>query len=68
MRGDPDRRLKRQRHQATVWRIFRSWGGGKPFLGIVEAPTGELAISKAIIAFEITDPTHQKHLVAEPRD
>jgi hypothetical protein len=50
------------------WRIFRAWGASKDFLGIIEASNKESAIRMAIRTFEITDPAHQKHLVAEVRD
>ena len=68
MHAQTDSPRRRNRPQTTVWRIFRSWGGAKPFVGIVDAPSKELAISKAIAEFEISDPDHQKHLIAEPRD
>ena len=49
------------------WRIFRSWGSSKAFIGIVTAVNQKSAIKKAIAQFEITDPEHQRRLVAEIR-
>jgi hypothetical protein len=50
------------------WRIFRNWGGSTAFLGIVKAQTNESAIRRAIEELNITDPEHQKRLVAQQRD
>ena len=50
------------------WRIFRNWGGSNAFLGIVKAGTQESAIRRAIKEFNVTDPEHQKRLVAQRRD
>ena len=64
----PSDRQKAERPHTPSWRIFRTWGGSKIFIGIVEASTKELAIKFAIMQFKITDAEHQKRLVAELRD
>jgi hypothetical protein len=66
MRPLPDRQ-KSDRAPTPRWRIFRIWGGAKAFIGIVAAADQESAITKAIAQFEITDPEHQRRLVAEVR-
>jgi len=67
MRSDTDRH-KLYRAPTPSWRIFRSWSGTKLFLGLVDAPDKVKAIELAIRTFQITNPEHQKHLVAEVRD
>jgi len=57
MHPPPDRQ-KPDRAPIPRWRIFRSWGGFKAFIGIVAAADQETAIRKAITEFEITDPEH----------
>jgi hypothetical protein len=64
----PPDRQKAERPHIPSWRIFRTWGGNKTFIGIVEASNQELAVKFAIMQFKITDTEHQKHLVAELRD
>jgi hypothetical protein len=61
-------RSKLYRAPAPSWRIFRSWSGTKLFLGLVDAPDKVKAIELAIRTFQITNPDHQRHLVAELRD
>ena len=58
------------RYQAPdpSWRVYRNWGGTKTFLGLVEAPDMVAAIQRAIRTYQITNPEHQRHLVAEVRD
>jgi hypothetical protein len=51
-----------------TWRVFRSWGGHKAFLGIVEGTDRNVALQKAINTFKITDPDHIKRLLVEARD
>jgi hypothetical protein len=53
---------------APTWRIFRKWGQASAFLGIVRAPDPQAAFAEAIRAFNITNPDHQKRLVAELRE
>jgi hypothetical protein len=48
--------------------MFQSWSGNKVFLGLVDAPDKVKAIELAIRRFQITNPDHQRHLVAELRD
>jgi len=50
------------------WRIFRRRASADTFVGIVVAPDRAAAIEKAIQKFEITEPTDQQRLVAQPRD
>jgi len=50
------------------WRVFRGTGGAAAFIGIVKAPTKDAAIQRAIEQFGITNPSHQKQLVAEKRE
>jgi len=59
---------KHSRAPASSWRIFRSWSGTKLFLGLVDAPDKVKAIELAIRMFQITNPDHQRDLVAELRD
>jgi len=59
---------KHSRAPASSWRIFRSWSGTKLFLGLVDAPDKVKAIELAIRMFQITNPDHQRRLVAELRD
>jgi hypothetical protein len=40
----------------------------KTFLGVLEAPSNVKAIELAIRTYDIVNPEHQKHLVAEIRD
>jgi hypothetical protein len=56
------------REKEHSWRIFRGTGGAATFIGIVKAPNREAAIRRAIEQFEITNPSHQKQLVAEMRE
>jgi hypothetical protein len=67
MRPQPDR-YKLYRAPTPSWRIFRSRSGSKLFVGLVDAPDEVKAIEAAIRTFHITNPDHQRHLVAEPRD
>jgi hypothetical protein len=50
------------------WRIYRIWGMTKTYLGLVDAGDKESAIKIAIEKFQITNPEHQKRLLAEARD
>ena len=50
------------------WRIYRIWGMTKTYLGLVDARDKESAIKIAIEKFQITNPEHQKRLLAEARD
>jgi hypothetical protein len=50
------------------WRISRIRGTPAAFTGIVDAPDKEAAIKRAIEEFKITNPEHQKRLVAHRRD
>jgi hypothetical protein len=50
-----------------AWRIFQKWGGNKAFVGIVIAQDSQTAIETAVLRYQITDPEHQKRLIAEPR-
>ena len=43
-------------------------GGSKIFLGVLEAPSKVKAIELAIRTYDIINPEHQRHLVAEVRD
>jgi hypothetical protein len=67
MRPPPDRD-KQYRPPAPSWRISRTWGGSKDFIGLVTAADEVKAIEVAIRTFHITNPDHQKHLVAEARE
>jgi hypothetical protein len=62
MRPQPDRQ-KSYQPPTPGWRIFRSWGSFKAFVGLVDAPDEVKAIE-----IHITNPDHQKHLIAEIRD
>jgi hypothetical protein len=55
-------------YRAPSCRIFRNWSGTKLFVGLVDAPNKVKAIELAIRTFQITNPDHQRHLVAELRD
>jgi hypothetical protein len=61
-------RSKLYRSPAPSWRIFRRWGWTKLFLGLVDAPDKVKDIELAIRMFQITNPDHQRRLVAELRD
>jgi hypothetical protein len=61
-------RYELYRAPAPSWRIFRNWSGTKLFVGLVDAPDKVKAVELAIMAFQITNPDHQRHLVAELRD
>jgi len=50
------------------WRILRIRGTPAAFIGIVDAPDKESAIKKAIEEFQITNPDHQKRLMAQRRE
>ena len=50
------------------WRILRIRGTPAAFIGIVDAPDEGSAINEAIKQFEITNPEHQKRLVAQRRN
>ena len=50
------------------WRIFRPRGMHRVFVGVVTAPDADRAIKNAISKFKITDPEHQKQLMAERRE
>jgi hypothetical protein len=50
------------------WRVYRVWGGTKTFLGVLDAPSQVKAIELAIRTYDIINPEHQRHLVAEIRD
>jgi hypothetical protein len=67
MRAQVDR-YKAYHAPIPSWRIYRQWGGTKSFLGLVDAPDRVGAVRLAIRTFQITNPQHQKHLVAEVRD
>ena len=58
----------RHREPTPSWRVYRLWGGTKTFLGLVDARDKVKAIELAIRTFQITNPEHQRHLVAEVRD
>jgi hypothetical protein len=58
----------RYRAPTPSWRVYRTWGGSKIFLGVLEAPSKVKAIELAIRTYDITNPEHQTHLVAEVRD
>lgn len=58
---------KEQRRSTKAWRIFQKWGSNKAFVGIVIAQDSQTAIETAILRYKITDPEHQKRLIAEPR-
>ena len=47
------------------WRITRIKASPAALIGWVEAPDAEQAIRAAIREFEITNPEHQKRLVAQ---
>jgi len=63
----PSENNKEQRRHTKVWRIFQKWGSNKAFVGIVVARDSQTAIETAIWRYQITDPAHQKRLIAEPR-
>ncbi len=50
------------------WRITRIKSSPAAYVGRVYAPDADSAIKKAIIEFEITNPEHQKRLVAQRVD
>jgi 1,2-phenylacetyl-CoA epoxidase PaaB subunit len=50
------------------WRIYRVWGPRHDYVGIVEAVDKESALQIAFYKFQITNPEHQRRLLAEPRD
>ena len=52
--------------RTRTWAISRIKGTSAAVLGHVEAPDAESAIKIAIEKFEITNPEHQKRLVARP--
>ena len=56
-----------ERPPVQGWRIFQKWGDTKTFVGIVIARDPQTAIETAIYRYQITDPEHQKRLMAEPR-
>jgi hypothetical protein len=56
------------RPPAPSWRVYRQWGGTKSSMGVVDAQDKVKAIELAIRTFQITNPEHQRHLVAELRD
>jgi hypothetical protein len=56
------RRTKSPEHE---WRITRIKGTPAAYVGRVTAPDAASAIKRAIVEFEITDPEHQKRLVAQ---
>ena len=47
------------------WRITRIKGSAAAYVGRVFAPDSEAAIKRAIVEFGITNPEHQKRLVAQ---
>jgi hypothetical protein len=47
------------------WRITRIKASPAALIGYVEAPDQDTAIRTAIQEFEITNPEHQKRLVAQ---
>ena len=47
------------------WRITRLKASPAALIGYVEAPDQDTAIRTAIRQFEITNPEHQKRLVAQ---
>ncbi len=47
------------------WRITRIKSSPAAYVGRVHAPDAETASRKAIIEFEITNPEHQKRLIAQ---
>jgi hypothetical protein len=67
MRPQPDWQ-KPERPAIPSWRIYRRWGGNNAYLGLVEAVDKVKAIEKALRTFHITNPEHQKRIVAELRD
>ena len=67
MRPQVDRYL-RYWAPTPSWRVYRLWGGTKTFLGLVDAPDKVKAIELAIKTFQITNPEHQRHLLAEVRE
>jgi hypothetical protein len=46
------------------WRIVRLRATPAEFVGHVMAPDAESAVKKAIAEYEVTDPQHQKRLIA----
>jgi hypothetical protein len=50
---------------AFRWRISRIKSTPAVELGTIEAPNAEVAIQEAIMRYGITNPEHQKRLVAQ---
>ena len=48
-----------------AWHVSRIKGSAAAFVGRVYAPDAETAIKRAIEEFAITNPEHQKRLVAQ---
>jgi hypothetical protein len=59
--------VKRTPHSQKLyrWRITRIRASPATLIGYVEAPDEKQAIQAAIREFGITDPEHQKRLVAQ---
>jgi hypothetical protein len=51
-----------------AWSIYRLRSTPAEYLGRVIAPDQDGAIAKAIEEFKITNPAHQKRLIATRRD
>ena len=47
-----------------AWEVTRIKGNAAAFVGFVHAPDEKAAIKAAIAEFRITNPEHQKRLVA----
>jgi hypothetical protein len=58
-------RGKDKREKDFEWRITRIKSSPATYVGRVYAPDADSAIKKAIAESEITDPDHQKRLVAQ---
>ena len=59
------RSMSKKPVQEYEWRITRIKSTPVAFVGRVFAPDAETAIKRAIEEFEITNPEHQKRLVAQ---
>jgi hypothetical protein len=62
--------LETSKLQQTLkgWRIFQKWGSNKTFVGVVSAQDPGSAVEIAAKRYQITDPEHQRRLVAELRN
>ena len=66
--GSSGMRSPKKPVQDVAWRITRIKGSPAAFVGRVYAPDAETAIKRAIEEFGITNPEHQKRLVAQRSD